>query len=327
MNRRMIIAVAGLAVAAAGLSIIREHAGWRMDAVLHAVELVPPARLRLCECAPDSTFTFRREDGLRLAGSLYGRERGEVRPTILLLHGQTSLGSSLPMYRVLATHLAERGFLVLTIDFAGFGRSDDPYAAGVENPVSYAADVRAGLRVLRNIPEAEQRVALVGHSMGAFEAMEVGLSEPSVTAVAALGPPRRTAAILATAEGRDYHWDRVQRTYTAVYHRPLPADFTRERFLELKAQRNIDRFLPRWMMPGHVPLLLIDGASEPVEDLKYLRKYADRVVSRSAYVTIPNSDHYLNTGRAGDLLYYDRLAVSAAADIIADFINKASAVR
>jgi pimeloyl-ACP methyl ester carboxylesterase len=220
------------------------------------------------------------------------------------------------VYRVLARELADAGFLVMTLDFAGFGASDDPYRLGREEALDSRADVLAALAALHALAGERNDVVLVGHSMGAIEAMAVGLDDPRVSLVVAIGPPRRTAEILATEEGREYHWARIRGTYDSVYHRPMPAWFTRERFLALKQQRDIETFLPRWMLPGHVPLLLIDGSREPEADLRYLRDYSARVVPPGAHVTIEDADHYLNTGTIGDWLYYDRRAVREVVELV-----------
>lgn len=290
---------------------------------------LPLASVGFCRCAPDSTLTLRRADGLRLAASLYGLPRGAStaagvasappRPGLLLLHGLTPLGRNLPVYRVLAHALAERGFVVMTVDFAGFGESDDPYRLHSLAALDAREDVRVALRALRANPAVSRApITLIGHSMGAIEAMEVGASDPAVGRVVAFGPPRRTAAILATEKGRSYHWDRIRRTYDSVYHRPLPAWYTRETFLSLKAGRDIEKLLPVWRAPGHRPLLLLDCGEEAAADRAYLAAYHQRLGAPAGdYVTVPATNHYLGSSHHLGLELYDRAAVRFAADTIA----------
>lgn len=309
MTRRRAASLAALVlIALAGVWAWPEHAGWRVGAPAHGLRRVPPVRLGICTCRPDTSIQLTR-DGLRLSADLYGRGGGP-RPPILLLHGLTPHGNDLPLYRVLARRLADAGFLVLALDFAGFGDSGDPYALGTEEALDGARDVRAALDAIEALPAAAGAVTLIGHSMGAIEAMEVGLSDRRVGAVVAIGPPRRTAEILASEAGRDYHWDRIRRTYDSVYHRPMPAWFTRERFLALKARRDIEAYAGRWAADGHVPILLVDGAREEAKDRLYLRGYAARMRPPSRYVTLNDADHYLNSGRIGRVIYYDRAAVA-----------------
>lgn len=315
MIRRRATTVAALAVLlVAGAWGWREYLGWRVSAAVHALRRVPPRRLGICRCAPDSTIQFRR-DGLRLVADLYG-VGPSPRPPVLLLHGLTPYGKDLPLYHVLARRLADAGFLVLAMDFAGYGESDDPYTVGIPEALDARRDVRAAVAVLDSLPASAGLVTLLGHSMGAVEAMSVGLGDPRVGAVVALGPPRRTAEVLATPEGRDYHWNRIRRTYDSVYHHPLPKWFTREQFLNLKALRDIERYRDEWAREEHVPLLLVDGSRESSADREYLARYAAGVRPPARYVTIPDADHYLNSGRIGELFYYDRAAVGELVDEI-----------
>lgn len=309
MRRRAAAAIALLALLAAGTWIWQEYVGWRVTAAVHALRRVPPARIGLCRCRPDSTIELRR-DGLRLSADLYGIG-AEPRPPVLLLHGLTPYGNDLPVYHVLASRLADAGYVVLAVDFAGYGDSDDPFESGSAEAFDSRRDVQAALAALDSLPAAAGPVMLVGHSMGAIEAMEVGVGDPRVGAVVVIGPPRRTADVLATPEGREYHWQRFVRTHDSVYHHPLANWFTREQFLDMKALRDIERFRDDWARDGHVPLVMIDGGRESSADREYLARYAARVHPPSRYVTIADADHYLNTGRIGRILYYDRAALGA----------------
>jgi len=44
--------------------------------------------------------------------------------------------------------------------------------------------------------------------------------------------------------------------------------------------------------PEHPPLLLIDGALEPSEDLEFLRNLYQKISEPKAYITIDNAGHY-----------------------------------
>jgi predicted acyl esterase len=77
--------------------------------------------LGACLCGAAQEVTVVRDDGLKLAASVYTEGAAERRPAIVLLHGNTHRGRRLPLYKVLASRLAERGYVVLTLDRAGFG--------------------------------------------------------------------------------------------------------------------------------------------------------------------------------------------------------------
>lgn len=70
--------------------------------------------LGACLCGAAQEVTVVRDDGLKLAASVYTEDAAERRPAIVLLHGNTHRGRRLPLYKVLASRLAERGYVVLT---------------------------------------------------------------------------------------------------------------------------------------------------------------------------------------------------------------------
>ena len=77
-------------------------------------EYVRVVDLRVCLCNPDQDIVITRADKIRLAASLYGTHEHGRRVGILLLHGNTPLGRKLGVYEVLASKLAQRGYLVMS---------------------------------------------------------------------------------------------------------------------------------------------------------------------------------------------------------------------
>lgn len=121
-------------------------------------------------------------DGLELPGWFVPAGSSRA-PGIALIHGwESSRDRTLPHAQVL--HAA--GFHVLAIDVRGHG-SNGPEAL----PLSvgeYAADARAAGAWLRARPEVD-RVALLGHSMGAAGALVAAADDPDVDAVIAVAAP------------------------------------------------------------------------------------------------------------------------------------------
>lgn len=124
----------------------------------------------------------RTSDGLELPGWFIAAGPSRA-PGIALIHGwESSRDRTLPHAQVL--HAV--GFHVLAIDVRGHG-SNGPEAL----PLSvgeYAADARAAGAWLRARPEVD-KVALLGHSMGAAGALVAAADDPDIDAVIAVAAP------------------------------------------------------------------------------------------------------------------------------------------
>lgn len=268
------------------------------------------SRMRLCLCHADENLTLAREDGLRIAASLY-RGGTESSPGILLLHGNTPQGRKLALYQVLATKLAEAGYTVLTIDFAGYGESDDPYQSGSLSALDGGKEVRAALSYLASLGTVDpDSIYVIGHSAGATYALNAGIAEPVVRKIVAIGPSRRDTERLLNPADQEYFWERAQRTHQTVYGHPLPQWFTREKWLRQRLRNDMTRHLAYFSGPDHKPLLLLDADQETLPDRAFLREYHRKISEPKEYVTIAEADHYSNTRNLGFLDFYDETAVT-----------------
>ncbi len=103
---------------------------------------------------------------------------------VVLLHGAIGWRPELVDF---ASVLADYGFAVLTIDYyAEAGRTPTGSAAKLEAWPDYQAAVRNAVGYLQSLPSVSgQPVGLVGFSRGAFLAVSVASSLPSVHAVVA----------------------------------------------------------------------------------------------------------------------------------------------
>lgn len=297
LRRRPVVAAAlalAAAVAAGAVVLGPDRIGRAVDfaADLNVTEL------SYCACRPDTTVSFTNENGLALAASVYEPARSPAAgtPGVVLVHGNTPRGRRLPLYRLLARRLAERGHVVLALDLGGFGESEDPFRRGAGGGYDFEADVRAGLGYLdRRAGVHPDSLFLLAHSLGASPALAVSLEDPRVRAAALVGPPRRNTERLRSPSQRAYFWDRAVSTHREVYGRGFPEWYGREQFVEEKRARDIERSLPDLAVEGHTPVLLLDGAREPAADRRYLAEYHRRMACPKAYHTLEDAGHYLNT--------------------------------
>lgn len=285
------------------------------------VRRVGPTDLRVCLCRPDAESSITTPRGLPLPVSIYGSAEGEARGAVVLVHGNTPAGRTLPLYRVLAQKLSDHGFAVVVPDLGGFGDSGNPFALEENRGYRFAADLRAVAAFVRDemlgpSNRKPSRLMLIGHSMGATPALRVGLTEPGVRGVVAIGPPRRVRERMASAEDRSYFWNRAKRTHSEVYGSGYPAWFTREDWLPVKMREALETVSPLLKEEGHDPVLFLDGGLVSDEDLKYLERFVAGLTPPVAHHTVSGSNHYVNVGNFEDLMLYDAGAVGETVDMI-----------
>ncbi len=101
-------------------------------------------------------------------------------PVVVLCHGfagDTAMTSSL------ARRIAKSGYAVVALDFRGHGENRNPLGPTADG-LGLRQDIDAALLYARTQPRFDgQRVALVGHSMGAFAVLAHAQRDPGVAAV------------------------------------------------------------------------------------------------------------------------------------------------
>ena len=105
---------------------------------------------------------------------------------VVLAHGW---GANRGTLRALARDLASAGYAAIAVDLAGHGASPRRFAEGAEARRALGTDIAAAVLYARTRPGLDgQRVAVLGHGLGADAALEYASQEPAVSAVIALSP-------------------------------------------------------------------------------------------------------------------------------------------
>jgi pimeloyl-ACP methyl ester carboxylesterase len=281
-----------------------------------------PLGKRIAYVVADRTL-FLDSDGLRIAADIFEPPPGgPAAPGVLMLHGSSRWGRQIAITRLLSRKLSERGYLVVSIDFRGFGDSDVP--APIDSPQAWLVenDIRTGIDFLASHEGVDPgRIAIVGHSMGGAYGIYGGIEDERVGKIVALGPTRR-----------------YQERFPAEKEE-FVARFARDRRLAQKI--SVDLFAAShepyilentfnfFTTAGHKPLLLIDGALESEEDRKFLQAYSERMAEPKRYVTLDGTCHYL--GVVGfevfervpflrHAMVYDEGIVEHAVEVIESFL-------
>jgi dienelactone hydrolase len=104
-------------------------------------------------------------------------------PVVILCHG---FSENTATTSALARRIAKAGYAVIAIDFRGHGENRNPFELSGDG-VQLRQDIDAALLYARTQPRFDgQRVALAGHSMGAFAVVSHAQQDPGVAAVVAI---------------------------------------------------------------------------------------------------------------------------------------------
>lgn len=239
----------------------------------------------------------------RIFHTLYQPEDGEVKATLLILHGMQEHSGR---YRKVATYFAERGYAVLTYDHIGHGRTaatqeEHGYFLRWQGVEQLVLDARAMGRLLADhFPNKPH--FLLGHSMGSFIARcllqeasaefsgavivgtggripGIGLAKAWLGLLNALAPRRRSAFINNTFSRMNNRRFREEPGATAtswlsvdqVNREAFVADplngipFTHNGFYTLvSVNRRATRKHWGQSIDPHFPLLFVSGADDPI---------------------------------------------------------------
>jgi pimeloyl-ACP methyl ester carboxylesterase len=260
-----------------------------------------------------------RRDGLRIRAMVYlpSGQAGPY-PALLLLHGNYPQGQQYPLYPVLANELAGAGYLVMTIDFAGYGRSDDPFAADSPRDVSLEQETRAALSFLEAHPDVQSEcIGVIGHSMGADPALIVGLQADSAATIIAIGPPRRVQERFYSPADLGFFWNWAVQIGQRQYGRDhFPFWYDKTRWANDILARDMVYQLPVLTCFQHKPVLFIDAEREPLADLRYLSSYVRRCTFPKGYATLTKADHDCNVRSQGGQIIYDPGTMAQLVDVI-----------
>ena len=160
---------------------LRFHTGKQFQSSGIFIVLICFIQITLSQDPPEPTKLSSPGDSL-VVGVLAIPEAEGPHPAVLILHGAAGWH---PRYVRIARLLADSGFVALALDYyAGKGSSPIGSPEKLEMWPYYQNSVRSAVAYLRALPEMEnQPVGLLGFSRGAFLAISVAASIPSVRVV------------------------------------------------------------------------------------------------------------------------------------------------
>lgn len=163
----------------------RRTAALQLAAALLAVLMIGGSVLRLRDASRGLTVTRTTVDDI--PATVYAPADGHPAPVVVIAHG---FAGSQPLMQPLATTLARAGQIAITFDLPGHGRNPQPLPGGLrDQPTMAAALIEALEKVIdhaRWLPQADGRLALLGHSMASDLVVRQGMDDPTIAATIAL---------------------------------------------------------------------------------------------------------------------------------------------
>lgn len=256
---------------------------------------------------------------------------GGRRPAVILLAGsgvsdRDGFAAGIATTGQLAGAIAEAGFLAVRYDKRGTGQSGGRPESSTLN--DYSEDVRAVVRWLRSRKDVDQdRIAVLGHSEGAWVALQAAARENRIAAVVSIAGPASTGADLVLAQQQSA-LDRLKLTpaerdqrvalqkqiqaavLTGKGWEPIPPQFRKE--ADTPWFQSMLAFNPATVVDDvRQPILFVHGQLDrqvPVEHATRLSDMARKGRSRSVeVVTVRGVNHLLVPAVTGEVSEYSTL--------------------
>jgi pimeloyl-ACP methyl ester carboxylesterase len=220
---------------------------------------------------------------------------------------------------MLGRELSAKGFSVLIIDQRGFGESEDPPSSHSEEAFSYVEDAKIALNALGEFKDVDRhRLYVIGHSFGAGIALRASLEDPRIKKIVAIGPTRRFIQRAGTPDAPEFKYF----LHRWRQYMKLSQPVTQEVFINVHKKISFEKSLVFLSRPGHRPVLFIDGGSEAIKDLQFMRRVYDEIAEPKHYLTLADTDHYANTANFGPFVVYDKRVIQELSQSIAGWLNK-----
>ena len=215
------------------------------------------------------------QDGARLHGWYIPAtgSNGGRRPAVVVMHGWASAGADL---LPAAPAVVGAGIPMLVIDARGHGRSDPVDFMSMPR---FAEDVDAAVTWLRARSDVDpERIALIGHSVGAGACLLVGSRDRRIAAVVSIASMAHPRELISQSFRR--------------YHVPQPLIRVALRTIERTIGQAFDDFAPlRSITRIDAPVLVLHGRNDSTVSSVDAARLADAGGPRTTLRIVPGADH------------------------------------
>lgn len=279
--------------------------------------------MRVCACQPDRTERVTLPGGFETTVFVYDPGGDELRPGIVLIHGNVWMGQRLSTYRLVAHSLKVSGFIVLSFDKVGFGASEDPFGQG-PTAVPEAYDHTGQTRwivdyLIENTSVDPGRITLLGHSGGVTQALELGQRYDQISSVVAWLAPFAPVDEYEVQTNQEYLDGKFHATYRMIYDKDVPEWFQWD-----MTQREWEDPSTVWAYfrrENHKPLIIVLGEND--QSAAHHGVYSDFEIlaEPKELIFVKGADHYLNTAQSLRWVFYDGSIVDELVKGLVTYLN------
>jgi hypothetical protein len=265
-------------------------------------------------------FHFSGYDGADISALLFVPSEGSVHPAIILYHGVTATKETMLEF---AENFADNGFIVLAYDHRSHGESTGDFTWE-----GMLEDSKTALEMLRERDDVdEDRIFLMGHSMGGMIAIMTAAMDDNIAAVVDLAGPESVNSFLLWVlrpfkgefePGENDVVEAMNRAYGDVYGEYIEStrDFepvrvgglhtTIRELLGIWADSQFPRYTPLKQVESVNNILFIHGTEDNIVNPKDSSDMFDRAEDEKDIVYIDGATHmsylrYLGVRRDGSL--------------------------
>ncbi len=225
-----------------------------------------------------------KSDGLDLAGEVYIPRRNKAHPALCICHGipATPYNPSDKGYAVLAKRFCRAGFVTLTFNFRGSGKSQ-----GNLDILGWSRDLTAAIDFLYNLEEAAKtKLCLLGFSGGAAVSVYTTAHDDRISSLVACACPADFDSLVdkEQASSNIQHF----RDIGAIRDDGFPSSIETwlNNFKTISPIHWIDKVSPR-------SLLLVHGDADEVVPLEHAHRLYQKAKEPKELVVIPGAKHRL----------------------------------
>ncbi len=264
---------------------------------------------------PDTIFW--ENDGLKLIGDLYTPRQTANGAGILFLHGSLPEGRNLLLYRLICENLAERGYYVFNLDQRGYGESEDPHKIENLKDLDFVGDATHAAEFFKSelLPESVKTIIMIGHSFGGGVALVAGMRSPEVDRVVSISPGRRITARFMSNGANGLEYVQKRKSHDMDLDEFIPLELVGPMLMSYNIEQFEDSALTK-------PVLFIEGAKEPFEDLEFTQRFLNTLHGPVDYIRIDEATHYFGTKEIlGKWFLLDKGIVTLLVDKIDSWIR------
>jgi pimeloyl-ACP methyl ester carboxylesterase len=222
------------------------------------------------------SLTLRTRDGLQLRAWLVHPDPGAIRvPAVILLHGLSGNRDSMAGH---ATLLAQLGYASLALELRAHGASDGKHTTFGLDEVE---DVRSAVDAMAHRSEIDgQRLAILGHSLGALVAAQAAAQIEAIRAVVTesvfLGPRAIAPAMIRGFTGRP----------------PIPSVGAVLWMMARVTGRPVGRIDLTTIVPSlRQPMLFVHGTADGIVPIAQSEQLATLAGGRAQHYWVKGADH------------------------------------